>query len=57
MTKKEKHERRVRRLMARLTLLNADPPVGASEYRRKMWAQERAQILRQLKRHGIEVAG
>lgn len=59
MTKAEKkrikQELRLRRLMARLTVLNANPPVGGSEYQRKMWIQERARIIHQLKRHGIEM--
>jgi len=53
--RKAAKEARLKRLMARLTLLNAEPPQpGDSEHRRKTWADERAQILRQLKRHGIE---
>lgn len=56
MTKKEKKERRLKRLAARLTLLKAEPPEpGWSEHRKKMWYQEGANLVRQLKRHGIEV--
>ncbi|KKN43861.1 hypothetical protein LCGC14_0698750 [marine sediment metagenome] len=45
---------RLRRLVARLTLLNSQiPEPGSSEHRRKTWADERAQIIRQLRRHGV----
>lgn len=59
-TKKQKAETkktvRIQRLMARLTLLNSTPPEwGDSDHRRKTWADERAQIIRQLRRHGIEM--
>jgi len=55
MTKKEKQEQRLKRLMARLTLLNAEPPIRGSEYQQKMWLQERSRIIRQLKKYGIEM--
>ncbi len=54
--KREKLQQRIQRLMARLTLLNSDPPkAGDSPHRIKMWAQEHAQVKRQLKRRGLEV--
>lgn len=54
--KREKLQHRIQRLMARLTLLNSNPPqAGDSRHRIKMWAQEHAQVKRQLKRRGLEV--
>ena len=54
--KREKLQLRIQRLMARLTLLNSNPPqAGDSPHRIKMWAQEHAQITRQLKRRGLLV--
>lgn len=47
-TKKEKLDARRLRLMARLTLLHAEVPT--TEYKRKMVAQERANIIRQLEK-------
>jgi hypothetical protein len=51
-----KKEQRVQRLVARLTLMNSDPPqFGWSDHRRQTWRRERANLLRQLKKHGIEM--
>jgi len=56
--KQKRVEQRVNRLMARLTLLNESPPrFGWSDHRRKIWRDERANLIRQLKRQGVEVAG
>lgn len=54
--KQAKLQARLQRLMARMTLLNSDTPrPDWSEHRIKMWAKERDQIVRQLRRHGIEL--
>jgi len=52
-TRKEKHLRRLQRLVARLTLLNAEVPT--TEYGHKMLAQERANIIRQLQKYNIRM--
>jgi len=56
-TKREKEEAkhlaRLRRLAARLTVLNSEEPTSA--YKRHMWTQERANLIRQLAKYNIRM--
>ena len=52
MGRRETKDEKLLRLMARLTLLNEQAPTTPFEL--KIWRQQRANILKQLKKHGIE---
>lgn len=51
----EKKQQRIKRLMARLTAMNAEVPMEPDRYR--AWHRQRANIIHQLKKHGVEVEG
>lgn len=51
--KEAKKQRKLQRLMARLTLLNEQRPTN--QFQVRIWKQQRDNIARQLAKHGINV--